>query len=148
MVACTASTSNTPGRAGMITIVALLIASSTTADVFGGVSINTHSMPSRFAAATMPLTELTADLIGGSLVPRHLCQSVSEPCGSASIIKQGLVDLCTCAAIWAARVLFPEPPFREAKTMTFIRLPSRLTLEAKNESARRFAKAKFGVNDG
>src|ERR1700761_3002774 len=120
----------------MITIVAFLIASSTTADVFGGVSTNTHSIPSRFAAEMMPVTELTADLIGGSLVPRNLCQSVREPCGSASIIKQGLVDLCTCAAMWAARVLFPEPPLREAKTITFIRLASRLTPGPKNESAR------------
>jgi len=49
----------------MMTMVAFLIESSTTADRFGGVSIKTHSTPSRFAAATMPLTELTAVLIGG-----------------------------------------------------------------------------------
>ena len=93
MVSCTALTSNTPGRAGIITIVAFLMASSTTADMFGGVSMNTHSMPSRLAAATMPLTEFTAVLIGGSLVPRNLCQRVSEPCGSASTSRIGFVAL-------------------------------------------------------
>ena len=61
--------------------------------MFGGVSMNTHSMPSRLAAAMIPLTEFTAALIGGSFVPRNLCQRVSDPCGSASIIKQGFVDL-------------------------------------------------------
>ena len=38
------------------------MASSTTAERLGGVSMNTHSTPSRLAAATMPLTEFTADL--------------------------------------------------------------------------------------
>jgi hypothetical protein len=71
----------------------LRIASSTTADRFGGVSMNTHSTPSRLAAATMPLTEFTADLIGGSLVPRNLCQRVSDPCGSASTSRIGFVAL-------------------------------------------------------
>ncbi len=79
MVSCTALTSNTPGRAGMIAMVAFLMESSTTADTFGGVSMNTHSMPSRLAAAMIPPTELMAVLIGGSLVPRSLCQRVSEP---------------------------------------------------------------------
>src|SRR5215470_57372 len=106
----------------MITMVALLIASSTTADRLGGVSISTHSTPSRLAEARMPLTELTADLIGGSLVPRSLCQSVNEPCGSASTKRHDLVVLI-CAARWAARVLFPEPPLRDAKTITFIPSP-------------------------
>ena len=98
MVSCTALTSNTPGRAGMITIVAFLIESSTTAERFGGVSMNTHSKPSRFAPATIPPTELTAVLIGGSLVPRSLCHSVNEPCGSASMSRHGFVVLWTCAA--------------------------------------------------
>src|SRR5437764_2139443 len=104
----------------MIAIVAFLMASSTTEDMFGGVSMKTHSIPSRLAAATIPLTELTAVLIGGSLVPRSLCQRVSEPCGSASISKQGFVDLVTCAARRAARGLFLETRLREAKTITFI----------------------------
>src|ERR1700733_15127294 len=107
-------------------MVAFLMASSTTADVFGGVSMNTHSRPSRLAAATIPLTELTAVLIAGSLVPRNLCHNVSDPCGSASTNRHGLVILWTCAARWAARVLFPEPPLRDAKTMTFILFASRL----------------------
>src|SRR5258705_2879848 len=115
----------------MIAIVAFLMASSTTADMFGGVSMKTHSMPSRLAAATIPATELTAVLIGGSLVPRSLCHSVSEPCGSASISRQGFVGLWTCAARWAARGLFPVPPLRDAETMTFIPLPPDLTQEAK-----------------
>ena len=88
-----------------------------------GVKETVDSMPSRLAAERMPLTELTAVLIGGSLVPRSLCQSVSDPCGSASTSRHGFVVLWTCAARWAARVLFPEPPLRDAKTMTFIFWP-------------------------
>src|SRR5579863_1778678 len=72
----------------------------------------------------MPLTELTAVLIAGSLVPRNLCHNVSDPCGSASTNRHGLVVLWTCAARWAARVLFPEPPLRDAKTITFISFAS------------------------
>src|ERR1700756_4929337 len=117
----------------MMTIVAFLIDSSTTAERFGGVSISTHSMPSRLAAARIPPTELTAVLIGGSFVPRSLCHSVKDPCGSASMSKHGLVDLI-CAARWAARVLLPEPPLRDAKTITFIPLASRLTPGGENES--------------
>src|ERR1700694_5126828 len=107
------------------------MASSTTAEMFGGVSMHTHSLPSRLAALMIPLTELTAVLIGGSLVPRILCQRVSEPCGSASISRQGFVDLWTCAARWAARVLFLVPPLRDAKTMTFIPRPPDWPQEAK-----------------
>src|SRR3954470_12454987 len=70
----------------------------------------------------MPLTEFTADLIGGSLVPRSLCHSVSEPCGSASTSRIGLVALI-CAARCAARVLLPQPTFRDEKTITSIPLP-------------------------
>ena len=51
---------------------------------------------------------------------RRLYQSVSDPCGSASIKRQARDGLCTCAARCAASVLLPEPPLREAKTMTFI----------------------------
>src|ERR1700751_2233504 len=142
MVSCTAFTSNTPGRAGMMTMVAFLMASSTTADRFGGASISTHSIPSRRAAARIPLTELTAVLIGGSLVPRNLCQSVNDPCGSASTSRHGFVALI-CAARWAARVLFPEPPFRDAKTITFIPLAPRLTPGNENESRKGFVKEKF-----
>ncbi len=74
-------------------MVAFLMASSTTADVFGGASMNTHSKPSRFAAATISVTLRFAIFSGGSFVPRSLCHSVNEPCGSASMSKQGLVDL-------------------------------------------------------
>src|SRR3954463_12589735 len=63
----------------MMTMVAFRMESSTTADRFGGVSIKTHSKPSRFAAATMPPTEFTAVLIGGSLVPRSLCRGEAIP---------------------------------------------------------------------
>src|SRR5260370_24834498 len=106
MVSCTALTSNTPGRAGMITIVAFLMASSTTAERLGGVSMNTHSIPSRLAAAMIPLTEFTAALIGGSLVPPNLCHRVSEPCGSASILQQGFVPLWHYAARSAVKGVF------------------------------------------
>src|SRR5215510_2369876 len=131
MVSCTALTSNTPGRAGMITIVAFLIASSTTAERFGGVSMKTHSMPSRLAAAMISPTARIAVRIGGSLVPRNLCHSVSEPCGSPSTNRHGLVDLWTCAARCAARVLLPEPHLREAKTMMFILLALQIDPETK-----------------
>ena len=43
MVSLTAARSNTVSRAGMTTSVAAWIASVTTAEVFGGVSTNTHS---------------------------------------------------------------------------------------------------------
>jgi hypothetical protein len=98
--------------------------------------MKTHSMPSRLAAAMISPTERMAVRIGGSLVPRSLCHSVSEPCGSPSISRHGRVDLWTCAARCAARVLLPEPPLRDAKTMTFIPVASRLTPDAKNESAK------------
>src|SRR5258707_2849076 len=107
----------------MIAIVAFRMASSTTADMFGGVSMKTHSMPSRLAAATIPATELTAVLIGGSLVPRRLCHNVNEPRGSASISTQGVVDLWACRAELAATGLLPLPPFRDAETMTLLPLP-------------------------
>src|SRR5258708_16474267 len=95
----------------------------------------------------MGVTELRGVLVGGSLVPGSLCHSVNDPCGSASINRQGFVALLTCAARWAARVLLPEPPLRDAKTMTFITLASRLTPERENESARRFVKEKFTEYD-
>ena len=41
-----------------------------------------------------------------------------------------------CAARCAARVLLPEPPLRDAKTMTFIPSASRLTPGYENESPR------------
>src|ERR1700692_5140967 len=103
MVSCTALTSDRPGRAGMITIVAFLMASSTTAERFGGVSMNTHSIPSRLAAAMIPLTELTAVLIAGSLVPRRLCHRVKDPCGSASTSSHGFGVLGRVAGGGAAR---------------------------------------------
>src|ERR1700731_2974164 len=99
------------------------MASSITSDVFGVPYLNTQKYLSRLAVAMIPLTEVTAVLIDGSLVPRSLCQSVSDPCGSASTSRHGFVDLWTCAARWAARVLFPAPPLRDAKTMTFILSP-------------------------
>jgi alpha/beta hydrolase fold len=45
---------------------------------------------------------------------------VSEACGSASISRHGRFGLLAMAARCAASVLFPEPPLREAKVMTFI----------------------------
>src|SRR6476659_8259263 len=113
----------------MITMVAFLMASPTTDETFGGVSMKTHSMPSRLAAAQISPTERTAVRIGGSLVPRSLCQRVSEPCGSASTSRHGLVALWTCAARWAARVLFPEPPLARCENNDVHSSASRLTPE-------------------
>ena len=93
MVSWMALMSNTPGRAGMMTMVAFFTASSTTADMFGGVSMNTYSKPSRLAALTSSLTDRVAGLILRSSLPRSLCHNVSEPCGSASINRQGLLAL-------------------------------------------------------
>ncbi len=44
-----------------------------------------------------------------------------EPCGSQSISMQRRDGRWACAAKWAVSVLLPEPPLREAKTMTFMR---------------------------
>src|ERR1700722_7854438 len=60
---------------------------------------------------------------GGSPPPRSLCHKVSEPCGSQSISRTGRDGRCAWAARWAVNVLFPEPPLRDAKTMTFMRAP-------------------------
>ncbi len=122
--------SNTPGRHGTTSSVAARIASVTLADIFGAVSTKTHSMPSRFAARTISPMPRSATLSGkssdcGSRALRSLCQSVSDPCGSASIRRHARDGLWACAAICAASVLLPEPPLREAKTTTFMRaLPS------------------------
>src|SRR5438445_13140206 len=74
-----------------------------------------------------PLTERSAVLIGGSPLPRSFCQSDREPCGSASINKHGFDVRWAWAARWAATVLFPEPPLRDAKTMTFTIVASSLS---------------------
>src|SRR5208282_6461367 len=110
-----------PGRHGTTTMVAARIASVTQADMFGGVSINTHSMPSFLAALTISGMPRCVVRSGRPSALRSLCQSVSEPCGSESISRQGRDGLWTCAARCAASVLLPEPPLREAKTMTFMR---------------------------
>ena len=125
-VSFTASRSNTPGRHGTTTNVAARIASVTLADMFGAVSTKAHSMPSRFAARTISPMPRSATLSGkssdcGSRALRSLCQSVSDPCGSASIKRHARDGLWACAAICAASVLLPEPPLREAKTTTFMR---------------------------
>src|SRR6476620_11352278 len=59
----------------------------------------------------------------GSLVPRNLCQSEVEPCGSQSISMQRREGRLAWAARCVVRVLLPDPPLREAKTMTFMRDP-------------------------
>src|SRR5262249_54844841 len=79
---------------------------------------NAHSC-SRLAALTISPTPRVPFLSAGSPAPRSLCQSVSEPCGSASINRQG-ARLLASAPTWAVSMLFPLPPLREAKTMTFI----------------------------
>jgi hypothetical protein len=49
MVSRTAMRSNTPGQPGTMTNVEASITAVTEADMFGGVSMNTHSMPSSSA---------------------------------------------------------------------------------------------------
>ncbi len=107
-------------RAGMTTRVAARIASATTADISGGVSIRTHSQPSRLAALTMSATPRVPFLSAKPSDRRSRFHNVSEPCGSASISRHGRFGLLATAARCAASVLFPEPPLREAKVMTFI----------------------------
>src|ERR1700683_3728957 len=127
MVCLTASRSNTPGRHGITTRVAVPMASVTLADVFAGGAMNTHSTPSALACLTTSAMWRCADLIGRSsaspAAARNLCQRASEPWGSASISRHGRDGLWTCAAIWAVNVLLPEPPLRDAKTMTSIMRP-------------------------
>src|SRR5258708_6066894 len=60
---------------------------------------------------------------GGSPPPRSLCHKVNEPCGSQSISRTGRDGRCAWAARCAVSVLLPEPPLRDAKTMTFMRAP-------------------------
>ena len=90
-------------------------------DMFGGVSTKAHSTPSARAWATVSLMPRMPLRSCGSAVPRSLCQSEIEPCGSASISMQRRDGRFACAARWAVSVLLPEPPLREAKTMTFMR---------------------------
>src|ERR1700683_278147 len=127
MVCLTASRSNTPGRHGITTRVAVPMASVTLAEMFGGVSMKTHSAPSALACLTLSAMWRCADLIGNSAASpaaaRSLCQRASEPWGSASISRHGRDGLCTCAAIWAVNVLLPEPPLRDAKTTTSMKRP-------------------------
>ena len=85
--------SKTLGRVGTTTSVAQRIASVTAADMFGGVSIKTHSVPSCFACFTMSAMPRKPALRGGSPVRRSACHNVSEPCGSASTSRQGRVGL-------------------------------------------------------
>src|SRR5256885_10391940 len=115
MVSCTALTSNTPGRAGMIAIVAFRMASSTTADMFGGVSMNTHSIPSRLAAATIPLTELTAVLIGGFVVARRFFRRVRGRCGYASLSRQGFLGFWASAGGQGRQGLLSLPALRDSE---------------------------------
>src|ERR1700726_2904378 len=60
---------------------------------------------------------------GGSPPPRSLCHKVNEPCGSQSISRTGREGRWAWAARCAVSVLLPEPPLRDAKTMTFMRAP-------------------------
>ena len=88
----------------------------------GGVSMNVHALPSRLAAAREAASEreprLSAISSSPALVPER-----EEPCGSASIKSVGRDGFATWAARWAASVLFPVPPFRDANTKTFMWSP-------------------------
>ena len=89
IVSFTAARSNTASRTGMTTRVATLIASVTAPDMFGAVSTNAHSTPSAFACSTISwMPPRTALRSCGSAVPRSLCQSEIDPCGSQSISMQ------------------------------------------------------------
>src|ERR1700731_998000 len=68
-------------------------------------------------------TPSTAARSGGSPPPRSLCHKVNEPSGSQSINRTGRDGRCAWAARCAVSVLLPEPPLRDAKTMTFMRAP-------------------------
>src|SRR2546423_12882574 len=104
----------------MIAIVAFLMASSTTEDMFGGVSMNTHSIPSRLAAATIPLTELTAVLLGGSMVPRPVVESVRGPLAAVPLIQKGLAFFLGIAPGGAATGAFFVAPLHAPQTKRVI----------------------------
>src|SRR3954464_5227145 len=145
MVSFTAARSNTASRTGMTTKVASLIASVTAPDMFGGVSTNAHSTPSARACATVSLMPRIPLRSCGSAVPRSLCQSEIDPCGSASISMQRRDGRFACAARCAVSVLLPEPPLREAKTMTFMRAgPDSVDLA---ESSMTLDSALRGINE-
>src|SRR5439155_5274452 len=57
---------------------------------------------------------------------RSECQSVSEPCGSASITRQRWPSPWAKAARWAVIVVLPVPPLRDATVMTFMNALPRL----------------------
>jgi MFS family permease len=89
VVSFTAARSNTASRTGMTTSVAHEIASVTAGDMFGGVSTNAHSMPSAVARSTISFTPPREPSRNcGSAVPRSLCHSEVDPCGSQSISMQ------------------------------------------------------------
>ena len=70
-------------------MVAQRIASVTIADMFGGVSMKAQAVPLCSACLTRSAMPLAAAVLsGGSPVRRNACQSVSEPCGSASMSRQ------------------------------------------------------------
>src|ERR1700752_3106017 len=105
----------------MTTSVAWPLPSVPAGDMLGGVSTKTHSTPSAAAFSMIsfpPPREPSRK--SGSEVPRSLCHSDVDPCGSQSISMQRRDGRLACAARWVVRVLLPAPPLREAKTMTFI----------------------------
>src|SRR5215468_11003116 len=66
---------------------------------------------------SMPRAALTS---AGSPPVRIECHRLSEPCGSASMMRQRLPSDWPCAARCAVSVLLPAPPLREATVMTFM----------------------------
>ena len=136
MVSCTALTSNTPGRAGMITMVAFLMASSTTADKFGGVSMNTHSKPSRLAAATIPLTELTAVLIVRFVGAAQLVPECQRPLRIGIDKQTGLRGLMDMRSEMGGQGTLSRAAFTRCENNNVHTFASRLTPDGENESAR------------
>src|ERR1700691_5613161 len=120
MVSCTASRSNNPGRHGITTSVADSMASRTLTELFGGVSMKTHSIGFCLALLTKWAMSRFTILSGGADSERCSFHSDREPCGSSLMSRHDCISRCTCNARCAAKVLFPVPPLRDAKASTFI----------------------------
>jgi len=94
IVSCTASISRSPGRHGMMTSLAARIASTTLAETFAGVSMNTQSTSRRFAFFRTSASSRLTVLIGRAASWRNAFHSVNDPCRSSSISRQRRSALC------------------------------------------------------
>ena len=122
IVSCTALTSNTPGRAGMITIVALRIASSTTAEIWR--RVDEHP----FDAVALGGSDDAADGIHRGLDRRLVgaAQFVPERKRALRIgidQQNGLRCLVNMGSEMSCQGTLSQPPLRDANTITFIPWP-------------------------